>query len=62
MYCHYYVPDVSSCHYFIAYEHLRHDSQIIYGYVRHSSIQIWGRDGIVEEPPVHVYYAYLKPT
>ena len=22
----------------------------------------WGRDGIVEEPPVHVYYAYLKPT
>ena len=20
------------------------------------------RDGIVEEPPVHVYYAYLKPT
>ena len=21
-----------------------------------------GRDGIVEEPPAHVYYAYLKPT
>jgi len=21
-----------------------------------------GRDGIVEEPPVYVYYAYLKPT
>ena len=21
-----------------------------------------GRDGIVEETPVHVYYAYLKPT
>ena len=20
------------------------------------------RDGIVEEPPVHMYYAYLKPT
>ena len=22
----------------------------------------WGRDGIVEETPVHIYYAYLKPT
>ena len=21
-----------------------------------------GRDGIVEETPVHIYYAYLKPT
>ena len=21
-----------------------------------------GRDGIVEEPPIHIYYAYLKPT
>ena len=23
---------------------------------------IGGRDGIVEEPSVHVYYAYFKPT
>ena len=21
-----------------------------------------GRDGIVEEIPIHIYYAYLKPT
>ena len=21
-----------------------------------------GRDGIVEETPIHIYYAYLKPT
>jgi len=21
-----------------------------------------GRDGIVEETPIHMYYAYLKPT
>ena len=25
-------------------------------------LKIWGRDGIVEETPVHVYYTYLKPT
>ena len=23
---------------------------------------MWGRDGIVEETPVYVYYVYLKPT
>ena len=23
---------------------------------------VGGRDGIVEEPSVHIYYAYLKPT
>jgi len=22
---------------------------------------LWGRDGIVKEPPIYVYYAYLKP-
>ena len=25
-------------------------------------VRFRGRDGIVEETPVHVYYAYLKPT
>ena len=34
---------------------------------RYNNIEIkeddkWGRDGIVEEPSVHVYYTYLKPT
>jgi len=31
-------------------------------YVKHEDKLWWGRDGIVEETPVHVYYAYLKPT
>ena len=28
----------------------------------HNHMIMRGRDGIVEETPVHVYYAYLKPT
>jgi len=27
-----------------------------------SNLIRWGRDGIVEETPIHVYYAYLKST
>ena len=25
-------------------------------------INIWEKDSIVKEPPVHIYYTYLKPT
>ena len=27
-----------------------------------NQFKLGGRDGIVEETPIHVYYAYLKPT
>ena len=30
--------------------------------VSHNTREYGGRDGIVKETPVHVYYAYLKPT
>jgi len=30
--------------------------------LKEKKIYIGGRDGIVEETPVHMYYAYLKPT
>jgi len=29
---------------------------------RHVTAVMWGRDGIVEELSIYVYYAYLKPT
>jgi len=34
----------------------------IYILFAHQYIVARGRDGIVEETPVHMYYAYLKPT
>jgi len=34
----------------------------IYILFAHQYIVARGRDGIVEETPIHMYYAYLKPT
>jgi len=31
-------------------------------YFKCYDLNCWRRDGIVEETPVHVYYAYLNPT